>query len=199
MNIDDKADILWYLLVLVLVGSALILRRFSLRGAIGTVLIWIAIFTLVLVLFTYRDQFGIMANDVRRELTGAAQQRAEGENLFVRMGPDGHFWVEGEINGTPARFLIDSGATITALSEDVARAAGLNIDMNGPGMALQTANDPVLARRSSIAGLTVGPIRTADLPIIVSHQFNGVNVLGMNFLSRLKGWRVENGEMILEP
>jgi len=198
MNSADNANIIWYLLVLVLVGSALISRRFSLRGALAMLLGWIAIFLIVLVLFTYRDQFTNVAQDVRSELTGSTRQRTEGDSLHIRMDPDGHFWAEGEINGTPARFLIDSGATITALSEDVALAAGLNID-SGPGMVMQTANGPVLARRSSIAGLSVGPIRTADLPIVVSDRFGGVNVLGMNFLSRLGGWRVQNGEMVLQP
>lgn len=199
MNIADNANIIWYLLVLILVGSALISRRFSLRGALSMALGWVAIFLLVLVLYTYRGQFFNVAKDVQNELTGASQQRIEGESLHIRMDPDGHFWAEGEINGTPARFLIDSGATITALSEEVARNAGLNIDMVGPGMVMQTANGAVLARRSIIAGLAVGPIRTADLPVVVSDRFGRVNVLGMNFLSRLSSWRVENGEMVLQP
>ncbi len=199
MNMANNVEIIWYLLVLLLVGSALISRRFSLRSALGMALGWIAIFLFVLVLFTYRQQVGDMAQNVSHEVIGANDQRAEGQSLHIRMDPDGHFWARGEINGTPARFLIDSGATITALSDDVAREAGLSIDMNGPGMAMQTANGTVLARRSSIAGLVLGPIHTADLPIIVSDRFNRVNVLGMNFLSRLKSWRVENGEMVLEP
>ena len=199
MNTADHADIIWYLLVLVLVGSALISRRFSLRGALAMVLGWIAIFLFVLVLFTYRDQFGSMFHDVRQELTGAAQQRTEGDSLHIHMGPDGHFWVEGKIDGTSARFLVDSGATITALSEEVARQAGLDIDVDGPGMAMQTANGAVMARRALVTELELGPIRADDLPVVVSARFNGVNVLGMNFLSRLKSWRVENGEMILEP
>ena len=199
MSISDQAHILWYLLALVLVGSALISRRFSLRSSLAMVFGWIAIFFIVLALFTYRQHFVDIARDVGQELTGAAHQRADGDTLHISMGPDGHFWVDGEINGTSARFLIDSGATITALSDDVARNASLNVDPDGPGMAMQTANGTVLARRSMIAGLAIGPIHTADLPIVVSDRFNGVNVLGMNFLSRLKGWRVENGEMILEP
>lgn len=82
-------------------------------------------FLFVLVLFTYRQQVGDMAQNVSHEVIGANDQRAEGQSLHIRMDPDGHFWARGEINGTPARFLIDSGATITALSDDVAREAGL--------------------------------------------------------------------------
>jgi len=190
---------LWIVLASTLVISALLARRVSFGGALGMALGWIAIFGAVLVLFTYAQDFGSVATRVRQEITGAAAQRAEGERLHVRMASDGHFWVNGEINGMSARFLIDSGATVTAISDDVARQAGLNVDESGPGVVMQTANGAVLARRSSINGLTLGPVRTSDLPVIVSERFNGVNVLGMNFLSRLKSWRVENGEMVLEP
>lgn len=195
----QSADALWYVLASTLVIAALLSRRISFRAGLGMALGWVAIFLVVLTLFSYRHAFMPVAQQVRTELTGSPDQQAVGNSLRVRMADDGHFWVDGAINGRPARFLVDSGATVTALSEDVATGAGLNVDMNGPGVAMQTANGTVVARRSSIAGLTVGPIQTSDLPIIVSDRFNGVNVLGMNFLSRLKSWRVEKGEMVLEP
>ncbi len=199
MNTAQNVDVIWYILASTLVISALFARRISLRGALGMAMIWVAIFSVVLVLFTYRNDFGTMASKVQTEVMGQADQHAEGQNLRVKMADDGHFWVDGEINGTAARFLVDSGATITAVSDDVAMKAGLNVDMNGPGLMMQTANGPAVARRSSIAGLAIGPIHTSDLPIVVSDRFNGVNVLGMNFLSRLRSWRVENGEMVMEP
>lgn len=199
MTIDQGADMLWIVLASTLVIAALLARRLSFRGALGMALGWIAIFAVVLILFTYGRDIATVGVRVGQEVTGAAQQRAEGQSLHIRMGSDGHFWANGEINGTSARFLIDSGATVTAISDTVARETGLNVDESGPGVIMQTANGTVLARRASIAGLTLGPIRTGDLPVIVSDRFNGVNVLGMNFLSRLKSWRVENGEMVLEP
>lgn len=199
MTVDQGADVIWYVLISTLVISALISRRFSLRGAAAMALAWVAIFSVVLVLFSYGSEFTNIALRVKNDVTGQSSQRAEGNSLHIKLAMDGHFWVTGEINGTPAKFLIDSGATVTALSDDVAKRAGLNLDEFGPSMAMQTANGIVVAKRSSISGLTVGPISTNDLPIVVSDRFNGVNVLGMNFLQRLKSWRVENNEMVLEP
>ncbi len=115
------------------------------------------------------------------------------------MAPDGHFWVEATVNGTPARFLIDSGASVTALSVPTARAAGLNFDMNGPGVAMMTANGKIDAKRSTVSTLVIGPIRTSDLDIVISPAFGEVNVVGMNLLSRLKSWGVQNGEMVMTP
>ena len=190
---------IWWLLAALLPISALVSRRVSLRGTLAMALGWVVIFAAALGLFSYGQEFTSIALHVKRQVMGEPRQHAEGDRLHIRMAPDGHFWVTGDINGTRARFLIDSGATVTALSDNVALQAGLEVDSYAPGMAMQTANGVVIAKRSSIPALAIGPIRTDDLPIVVSERFNGVNVLGMNFLSRLKSWRVENGEMVLEP
>ncbi|MGE4432048.1 MAG: TIGR02281 family clan AA aspartic protease [Sphingobium sp.] len=199
MSTAQSADMLWYLLALVLVGSALLSRRFSLRGALGMGLGWVAIFAVILFLYSQRERFGQFTRETGEKIPVLTDQRIEGHMLRISMAPDGHFWADGKINGMNARFLIDSGATITALSENVAQQAGLNIDSDGPGVMMKTANGTIVARRSSVAGLTVGPIQASDLPVVVSDSFDGVNVLGMNFLSRLKSWRVERNEMVLEP
>lgn len=125
--------------------------------------------------------------------------RAEGQALRVPMAADGHFWVEGTVDGTPTRFLIDSGASITALSVQSARAAGLNFDLNAPGVTMMTANGRIAAQRASVSTLAIGPIRASDIDIVVSPSFGEVNVIGMNMLSRLKSWGVQNSEMVLTP
>ncbi|MBB6122571.1 retropepsin-like aspartic protease family protein [Sphingobium subterraneum] len=199
MNAAQSADVIWYVLALVLVGSALLSRRFSLRSALGMVLSWIVIFGIALVIFSYRNELMGVASRVRSEVTGQSMQKVVGQTLRIAQAPDGHYWADAQINGTSTRFLIDSGATITAVGVEDAKRAGLNIDAFAPPMMMQTANGVVEARRSSIASLHVGPIQASDLGIVVSESLGDVNVLGMNFLSRLKSWRVENGEMVLEP
>jgi aspartyl protease family protein len=102
------------------------------------------------------------------------------------------------VNGEEARFLIDSGATVTAISPDLARRAGVELDDSLPAF-VQTANGRVTVQRGRIAQLAVGPITSDDLAIVSAEAFGSVNVLGMNFLSSLRSWRVEGREMILEP
>lgn len=199
MNPEQGANIIWWLLAALLPLSALLARRVSFKGVAAMALGWVVIFVVALGLFSFRHEFTSIALHVKRQVLDPSTQGAEGERLHVRLSEDGHFWVTGRINDAPARFLIDSGATLTTLSDDVARQAGLSVDGFTPGIAMQTANGVVIAKRSSISGLAVGPIHTSDLPVVVSDRLNGVNVLGMNFLSRLKSWRVENGEMVLEP
>jgi aspartyl protease family protein len=53
--------------------------------------------------------------------------------------------------------------------------------------------------RARIKRITVGPIVREDFPVLVADNLGDANLLGMNFLSTLKGWRVEAGELVLNP
>lgn len=209
MNSDQAMSSLWYVLALVLVGSALLARRAALGGVMRMTILWIVIFAVLLGLFKTGEKFGLFSGRMNGEGEPSSMSadlparlppaRAEGQALRIPIAPDGHYWVEGIVNGTPARFLIDSGASVTALSVSSARASGLNFDLNEPGVSMMTANGKIDAKRSTIATLAIGPIRASDLDIVISPAFGEVNVIGMNMLSRLKSWGVQDGEMVLTP
>ncbi|APL94148.1 TIGR02281 family clan AA aspartic protease [Sphingobium indicum] len=211
MDGDQAMSSLWYVLALVLVGSALLARRAPTGGLLRMAVLWIVIFAILLGLFKAGEKFGLFSSRIYGEggeapssSTHDAQKalpsaRVEGQALRIPVAPDGHYWVEGMVNGNPTRFLIDSGASVTALSVNAARTSGLNFDLNAPGLSMMTANGKIDVKRSTIATLVVGPIRASDLDIVVSPAFGEVNVIGMNMLSRLKSWSVQNGEMVLTP
>ena len=201
MGAEQSAAVVWYVLALVLVGSALLNQRLALRSGLGLVLIWIGIFAAAA--GVYSQKAWLLAQFSRPIVTpaptnGVKTPKGQGQRVTIAMSPDGHYWVDGEINGHSARFLVDSGATVTALSATTARDAGLNVDTAGPGVLIQTANGRTMARRSNIATLAIGPVQFGDVGVVASDAMGETNILGMNFLSRLRAWRVENGEMVLE-
>lgn len=117
----------------------------------------------------------------------------------MRMSPDGHFWVVATINGVQRRMLIDSGATVTAISDGTARAAGIDTGTGITPVMLRTANGMAPARTGSIHELRVGNIVARNLRIVSSPGLGTIDVLGMNFLSRLESWRVEGRTLVLVP
>ena len=124
---------------------------------------------------------------------------AVGRELRIRKSMDGHFWVNGELNGRKVRFLVDSGATVTSISSaDRARWPTSRRATAFPAL-VQTANGVVPVQRARAERLKVGTIERRNLAVHVSEAFGPMNVLGMNFLSSLSGWGVEGQWLVLKP
>jgi len=130
---------------------------------------------------------------------GLDDQRVVGRELRVAMAPDGHFWVLASINGVKTRMLIDSGATVTALSEETARSADVDTGRGLTPVMLRTANGVAPAETGSIDELRAGNIVARNLRIVTAPGMGELDVLGMNFLSQLQSWRVEGKTLILVP
>lgn len=130
---------------------------------------------------------------------GLPQQVVEGAETRVQLSRDGHFWLRGEVNGQPARFLVDTGATLTAVSAETAAAAGLEEREGGLPVRMQTANGAVAAQLTTIDELRFGNVAARGLDAIIAPGLGPTNVIGMNLLSRLASWRVEGNTMILVP
>ncbi len=199
MTSDDHANAVFYALAMILPLSALIARRMPLRRSLALGGIWLAIFLVAMaVVGLTRDR----AMPLRQNLTslfGDDEQRIVGGAVRLRAAPDGHFWADVQLNGVRGRMLIDSGATTTSLSLATARAAGIDAGESGIPVPIHTANGLVMAHTSSVDRLTLGPITVTNLRVVVASEFGDIDVLGMNFLSRLRSWRVERGILILQP
>lgn len=197
MNDGGDALSLVYLLgVLLLVGSAVVAQRIPLRRSLKMAAAWILIFAAVFAVFALRDDFRRLGRRIMSETTGVEQGR-DGE-LRIKKSEDGHFWVDARLNGMETRFLVDSGATVTAISPDTAARAGIRPTGNYP-VLVETANGMIEARRARAERLVVGSIVQTDFPVHIGSAAGETNLLGMNFLSRLSGWRVEGEWLVLKP
>lgn len=130
---------------------------------------------------------------------GLPEQVVEGGETRIPMAPDGHFWLRAEINGVPANFLVDTGATLTAISSDLAAEASLNPRRGGLPITIGTANGPVAAQLATAEEIRFGNVAARGLDVVIAPTLGETNVVGMNLLSRLASWRVEGQTMILVP
>lgn len=142
----------------------------------------------------YQPQLGRVA-----ERLGLDPQVVAGREVRIRMAADGHFWASATLNGVKRRMLIDSGATVTAISEATAAAAGVEGNAGPVPVVLRTANGMAPARTGSVEELRLGNILARDLKVVVSPAFGDLDVIGMNFLSKLASWRVEGRTLVLVP
>ena len=187
-----------YLVLLFLLVAVLLARRAPVFRTLLSFAAWGGIIALVLVAVGQRERFDPYLGRVARMLK-LDDQEVVGKEVRIRMSRDGHFWARARIGGIERRMLIDSGATVTALSTDTAAAAGLEVRDGLVPIVLNTANGQIAAQTSTIEELRLGDITARDLAVVVSPAFGDTDVLGMNFLSRLKSWRVEDGVLVLVP
>ena len=187
-----------YLFLFGLVALTLLARRIRFLRVIVSVVTWVSLLGVLYLAFDQRGRFDPYLSELAGKLNMDRQQ-VTGEEVRIRLSHDGHFWATAKLNGVERRMLIDSGATITALSDTTARAAGLEVRDELFPVLIRTANGTVQAKTATIADLSLGNIAARNLSVVVSPSFGDMDVLGMNFLSRLKSWRVEGNTLVLVP
>jgi aspartyl protease family protein len=138
-------------------------------------------------------------SDLALPQLGLPEQRVTGGETRVAMSNDGHFWLRATVNGEPRRFLVDTGATLTALSESTARAAQVTPQPLRGAVLMRTANGTVRAELARIDELRFGNIVARDLDAVVAPGLGETDVIGMNLLSRLASWRVVGRTLVLVP
>lgn len=179
------------------IGAVLVRRRVSgghaLR-AVSTLVLGAILVTVVLQLSRFDPRI-----DVAVPQLGLPEQVVEGGETRIPLAADGHFWLRAEINGHPADFLVDTGATVTAVSQEVADRAGLTARTGGIPVRISTANGPISAKISNADSIEFGNVSARGIDVVIAPNLGRTNVLGMNVLSRLESWRVEQQTLVLVP
>ncbi|MFZ1742107.1 MAG: TIGR02281 family clan AA aspartic protease [Pontixanthobacter sp.] len=137
--------------------------------------------------------------DVALPDLGLPEQVVEGGETRVPLSSDGHFWLRAQVNSKPVDFMVDTGATLTAVSADTAKRIGLEARRGGIPVRINTANGTISASIASVDEIRFGNVAARGLDAVIAPNLGDTNVIGMNLLSRLKGWRVENNVLILTP
>lgn len=185
----------YLLMAIMLVFGALISRREPFARMLTMALAWIAIFAGGFVLFTFRDDLGYVAQRLRAEATGEPVK--QGQEIRIPMALDGHFWVDGLVNGKKVKFLVDSGATMTTIGRKTAAEVGVRASPTR-NQIVRTGNGFIRVATGSADKLEVDGIERQNISVHIADG-EDLNVLGMNFLSSLQRWGVEGRWLILIP
>ena len=109
------------------------------------------------------------------------------EKTIVRLTPGrgGHYFVDGQINGHPTRFLVDTGATSIAINKNAAKSMGLNYRVDGRRGLVETASGPADAYgvrfdEVRVRGLVARNIRG----VVIESDSPREALLGQVFLNR---------------
>ncbi len=127
-----------------------------------------------------------------------ASRRHNGVVVEIKAGAQGHYFASAEVNGRPVDVMVDTGASMVALTHEDARKAGVFVRSADFTQSVQTANGvarfaPVTLEKVSIGNITVRNVTAA----VAEPGRLRTTLLGMSFLSRLERVDMRPGLMVL--
>jgi len=127
------------------------------------------------------------------------RQPVSGRQVRIAADPRGHFTAGFRLNGRMLDAMIDTGAALVAINRSTAQRIGISLANADFRYAVNTANGKARAAGVVIDRLEIGRIDIGNVEAVVLEDsaLDGI-LIGMSFLNRLSGYRVENGALVLE-
>lgn len=154
---------------------------------------WVAVATALWAGFSWNEE---------RERAALQSYVESSGTLVIPRSPDGHFYVEGEVNHRPVVFLVDTGASSVAVTTQLARAARLPA---GSPIVLSTAGGTRSGELVRGVPVKVGPLVSNDTTVTVGldTERSDAALLGQSFLRhfdvRINGPRMELRPLATRP
>lgn len=181
------------------------------RGLLGEAMSWVAAASIL--------AFGILHFDEIRSATNAAlglptpaevaaaeeaarrspgPSASSGGQVELRAERSGHFHTEAEINGRPVEVMVDTGATLVALSYEDAESAGIYLKPQDFTHGVSTANGRAKVAPVTLGRVSIGDITVRNVQAVVSEPGRlSTSLLGMSFLGRLSRFEMRSGTLHL--
>jgi aspartyl protease family protein len=200
---EDFAHMLSMGLVASLIGSGIVASRHNLAGAITSLGIWAVIILSVATAYLYRADMLSMAGRVAGGLMpgyASVETAADGrQSVVLTKGMNGHFATTASIDGKPVSMMVDTGASMVALSYEDARIIGLEPETLQYSLMVSTANGMARSAPVRLSTLSIGPIIRKDVRATVAQKGRlEQSLLGMSFLSSLSVFEMTQDQLRLK-
>lgn len=182
------------------------------RSLLSEALSWVAVTGLaVAVIVNYNDLKALIEAGLGlppiEELAAATDEGVQsdrpsshgGSAVELQAGQNGHFHTDAEINGRGVEVMVDTGASIVALTWEDAERAGIFVRDRDFTHRVSTANGVARVAPVTLDRISIGDITVRNVQGVVSERGAlSVTLLGMSFLSRLERVDMRSGTLILE-
>ena len=111
----------------------------------------------------------------------------------------GHFTTDGRVDGRRVGFMVDTGASVIALTASSAAQLGIRPSRSDYNAPVSTANGVIKAARARLASVDIGGLEVRDVEaMILPDGVLSENLLGLSYLSRLRRFEYAGGKLVLE-
>ena len=127
------------------------------------------------------------------------QSRNPGRTVVISRDSRGHFQVDGRVDGKRIAFMVDTGASVIALTARDAARLGIRPASREFTAEVKTANGTVRAARTQLNRVEIDDVTVRDVAaLVVPDEALSESLLGLSFLSRLHRFEYNNGKLVLE-
>ena len=129
----------------------------------------------------------------------AAQVRSSSRSVTVHPDRQGHFRVNARVDGRNLDFMVDTGASVVALTASDAARLGIRPFSSEFTASVKTANGTVKAAPVQLSSVDVGGLKVRSvMALVLPDKALGENLLGLSYLRRLRRFEYARGKLVLE-
>ena len=134
-----------------------------------------------------------------RPLAPAAATSESSRSVIVPRDARCHFEVDARVEGQSVSFLVDTGASMIALTASAAARLGIHPAPRDFVAEVRTANGTARAALTRLDSVEIGDVEVRDVDaLVLPDQTLSDNLLGLSFLSRLRRFEYSDGRLVLE-
>ncbi len=180
---------------------------FGFKGTLFSIFIWLIIVFSIILAITYKVEISSIFDKTRipevisrifSEIYPSKAFIGNTGEVRINKGAANQYFVEGKVNKETVLFLVDTGATNTVLTLKDAAKAGINVEKLNFRNPINTANGINYSATILVNYLEIGNIQLNDFKILVLQDGLFNSLLGMDFISKLSKFEVENNVLLLK-
>lgn len=139
------------------------------------------------------------ADDDKPTEETSASRASLGRTVQLKAGAHGHFHSRIHVNGRAVQAMVDTGASIVALTFEDARNAGIHVRDGDYTHRVSTANGVARVALVTLDSVAIEDIVVRDVRAAVAEPGKlTTTLLGMSFLSQLRRTQMSRGVLVLE-
>ena len=117
----------------------------------------------------------------------------------IKPGAGGHYFAQAHFENKTVRVIIDTGASLVALTADDARRLGFKPRKSDYNVKVNTASGVALYARSRVGSIRIGQVDVKNVDVLIAPKGAlDITLMGMSYLRKLKTFKIERGRLILE-
>ncbi|MBY3466603.1 TIGR02281 family clan AA aspartic protease [Rhizobium laguerreae] len=197
---DDFGRVVYLLPIALMLSAGIWASRRSVGETMRQMMIWLVIILALVTVYLYRQEALGVGN---RLLAGLVPGRAVvvttsegGQEIILHKLLNGHFKADVAVNGQTVEMLVDTGASMVALSREDAERIGIDLSRLTYSMTIMTANGRGRAAPVTLDQVAIGPIVRNNVAASVAEDGRlDQSLLGMSFLETLGSLQMQTDEL----